>query len=103
VTDGVTLGYGTEVLRDGGAGLFQVAAQTAAATEALQSAPLDPVMFGLTPGAPGFAAAVAAARAAQARGFAAEGDRATDVAGRAATAADLGDGLTVDTTRIAGR
>ena len=103
MTDGVALGYGTGVLRDGGAGLFRVAAQTAAATRALQSAPLDPVMFGLTPGAPGFAAAVAAARAAQARGFVGERDRATDVADRAGTAATLGDGLTADSTRIAGR
>jgi hypothetical protein len=61
VTDGVALGYDTGVLRDGGAGLFTVAGIADAATQALQAAPLDPVMFGLTPGAPGFAAAVAAA------------------------------------------
>ena len=64
--------------------------------------PLDPVMFGLTPGAPGFAAAVAAARAAKARGFRGESDRAQDVAGRTGTAAGLGDGLTADSTTIAG-
>jgi hypothetical protein len=101
VTDGVALSYDTGVLRDGGAGLFGVAAITDAATQALQAAPLDPVMFGLTPGAPAFAAAVAAARAAQARGFRGESDRAQDVAGRAGTAAALGDGLTADTTGIA--
>ena len=101
MTDGVALGYGTDVLRDGGLGLFGVAALTDAATQALQAAPLDPVMFGLTPGAPGFAAAVAAARAAQARGFRGEGDRAQDVGGRAGTAATLGDGLTADSTTIA--
>ena len=47
-------------------------------------------MFGLTPGAPGFAAAVASARAAQARGFHKEGERATDLAGRTGRAAELG-------------
>jgi hypothetical protein len=101
VTDGVGLGYDSGLLRDGGAGLFQVAGLTDAATRALQAAPLDPVMFGLTPGAPGFAAAVAAARAAQARGFRGESDRAQDVAGRAGTAAGLGDGLTADSTTTA--
>ena len=101
MTDGVALGYNTGVLRDGGAGLFTVAGIADAATQALQAAPLDPVMFGLTPGAPGFAAAVAAARAAQARGFRVESDRAQDVAGRAGTAAGHGDGLTADSTTTA--
>ena len=64
MTDGVALSYDTGVLRDGGAGLFEVAAIANSATQALQAAPLDPVLFGLTPGAPAFAAAVAAARAA---------------------------------------
>ena len=101
MTDGVGLGYDSGLLRDGGAGLFQVAGLTDAATRALQAAPLDPVMFGLTPGAPGFAATVAAARAAQARGFRGESDRARNVAGRAGTAATLGDGLTTDSAAIA--
>jgi hypothetical protein len=101
VTDGIGLGYDTGVLRDGGAGLLGVTGIADAATQALQAAPLDSVMFGLTPGAPGFAAAVATARTAQARGFRGEGDRAQDVAGRAETAAALGDGLTADSTVIA--
>ena len=101
MTDGVALGYGTDVLRDGGAGLLGVAGIADAATQALQAAPLDPAMFGLTPGAPGFAAAVAAAGAAHARGFRGEGDRAQDVAWRAGTAAALGDSLTADSSTIA--
>ena len=102
VTDGVAIGYDTDVLLFGGAGLLGAAAAAADATKALQQAPLDPTMFGLTPGAPGFAAAVASARAAQARGFRQEGERATDLAGRTDTAAGLGDGLTDRSTTIAG-
>jgi len=102
VTDGVAIGYDTGVLQFGGAGLLGAAAAAADATRALQQAPLDPTMFGLTPGAPGFAAAVASARAAQARGFHKEGERATDLAGRTGTAAGLGDGLTDRSTAIAG-
>jgi hypothetical protein len=45
---------------------------------------------------------VASARAAQARGFHKEGERATDLAGRTGTAAGLGDGLTDRSTTIAG-
>ena len=102
VTDGVSIGYDTDVLQFGGAGLFAAAAATAEATRALQQAPLDPTMFGLTPGAPAFAAAVASARAAQARGFHQEGERATDLADRTGTTAGLGNGLTDRSTTIAG-
>lgn len=101
MTEDVAMAYATDALRVGSAGLRAVTEVTDAATRALQAAPLEPVMFGLTPGASVFAAAVAAARDAQARGFQHQGRRSDALAGRAGTAADLGDGLTADSATVA--
>ena len=97
----VTMAYGTDGLRTGSAGLRGVAGLTDTSSRALQAAPLEPVMFGLTPGAPAFAAAVAAAREAQARGFQQQGQRSAALAGRTDVTAELGDGLTTDTAGVA--
>ena len=99
--DDVAMAYDSDLLRTGSTGLRGVAELTAATTRALQAAPLEPVMFGLTPGAPAFAAAVAAAREAQARGFQQQGQQSTDLAGRTDVTADLGDGLTADSAAVA--
>lgn len=96
-----SMSYTPDTLRGGAAGLRGSAEATAAATRSLQAAPLDPAMFGLTRGAPAFAAAVAAARDAQARGFQHETGRAGDLAGRADATAALGDGLTADSAAVA--
>jgi hypothetical protein len=97
----VTVAYGTDGLRTGSAGLRGVAGLTDTSSRALQAAPLEPVMFGLTPGAPAFAAAVAAAREAQARGFQQQSQRSAALAGRTDVTAELGDGLTTDTAGVA--
>jgi hypothetical protein len=98
---GVTLAYDTAGLRAGAAGLQEVAGDTDAAGAALQGAPLESVMFGLTPGAAVFAAAMEAARSAQARGFRQEAQRSGDLGERGGTAAGLGDGLTEQTGTVA--
>jgi hypothetical protein len=102
VGDGVDLAYDTGGLRTGAGGLQEVSGSASAAGSALQAAPLASVMFGLTPAAPVFAAAVDAARAAQARGFQHEAQRSGDLAERGGTAAGLGDGLTAQTAQVAG-
>jgi hypothetical protein len=101
VGDGVNLAYDTAGLRAGAGGLQQTAADADQAGSALGAAPLEPIMFGRTPGAAVFAAAVQAARAAQARGFRHESERATGLSGRADTAAGLGDGLTAESGAVA--
>jgi len=97
----VQLAYDTAGLRTGAGGLQEVSGSADAAGSALQAAALDAVMFGRTPAAGVFAAAVAAARAAQARGFRQEAQRSADLAGRSGTAAQLGDGLTAETASVA--
>ena len=101
MTVGVDMAYDSAGLQAGAGGLRDGEVMVDAATAALRAAPLEPVMFALTPSAPGFAAAVETVRAAQARGFAQEAQRAGDLAGRADTAADLGDGLVQQSTSVA--
>jgi len=98
----VDMAYDTAGLQDGAAGLRRSQTETDAATAALGAARLDHIMFGLTPGAPGFASQVQAARDAQARGFRQESQRAGDLAGRSDATAAAGDSLTGTTTAIAG-
>ena len=102
MTDGVAIGYDTDVLLFGGAGLLGAAAAAADATRALQQAPLNPTMFGLTPGAPGFRGG-GGERPGRPGPRLPPGRRARDgLAGRTDTAAGLGDGLTNRSTAIAG-
>lgn len=101
MTSGVNLAYDTDGLRSGAGGLRGVAAASDAAGAALRAAALDPVMFGRTPAAGAFAAAVEGARSAQARGFRQEAQRSNDVAGRGDGAAGLGDGLTGEAAAVA--
>jgi hypothetical protein len=102
VGGGADVAYDTAGLRTAAGGLQDVSGSTDAAGSALQAAALDAVMFGRTPAAPVFAAAVQAARDAQARGFRQEAQRSGDVAGRGTATAGLGDDLTGETTSVAG-
>jgi hypothetical protein len=102
VGGGADLAYDTSGLRTAAGGLEEASGAAGAAGSTLQAAALEAVMFGLTPAAPVFAAAVAAARDAQARGFRQEAQRSGDLAERGATTAGLGDGLTAETTAVAG-
>jgi hypothetical protein len=71
-----------------------------AATVNLRAAPLEPVMFALTPSAPVCAAVAESACAAQTRGLQ---QRAGDLAAGGDTAVILGDGLTGQAAAVAVR
>jgi hypothetical protein len=98
VDDGRSLAYDQGGLRTGARGLREVSRATEDAGAALARAVLEPVVFGRTAAAPVFAAALGAARAAQARGFRHESQRSAGLAGRGDLTAGLGDELTSRTT-----
>lgn len=102
MTIGTDLAYSSAGLRTGASGLREVVGQSETAMSALRGAPLVPGMFGLTDAAAVYAAVIESVRTARIRGLQQEGQRAGDLAGRSDTAGGLGDGLTSESTRVAG-
>ncbi len=101
VTTGPAMAYDTGNLRTGAAGMQAVGERSEVALGVLRSAPMEPGMFGATAAAAAYAAVLESVRTARSGGLAQEGQRAGDLAGRATTAGDLGDGLTEQSTGIA--
>jgi hypothetical protein len=95
------MAYASAGLRAGAQDHEEAAGQAGRVASVLASAVLPAGVLGQVTAAPGFAAAVEVVREAQGRAASAEATARADLAARARSAADQGDGLTATTTSLA--
>ena len=97
----VVMAYGAVDLQRGATGQAAVADAADGLARTLTGLQLDPTVLGTVRSAAAFAQAVGTARLTQAGGATGEARRRVTISRNSSTTADLGDGLTADSTRMA--